>query len=495
MSGKMEKLKKDPKLSNIIYWHKSHRDAKFNLNFENSDNYNNFVLMYQVVGTLLRNSSSGLFEPYLASSWEINSDGSFVKFNFKRGIKTQMGVEITPSEYYQSLHRIFKILGRKGSLLQFDGLKGIRKFLDKESENISGISFDKDSISFQFDGPTDDLLLNFTEPYWGFYSNHNFNSSGDWKSDAMLDSSGAYYLDSISDDLRTVLVKKNSSYVSNDGPEFIRYRYFSDASEVTWSDGNNVVYGALEIDLEHIPKDYYLVKSDPNMLGALVLSPYIEPFNDVGLRQKVLQAAQKVLNTRNLKSIRSQKSLNFNFLDSGELLSNIIQTNSVKLQVFDKIKVAFYNLAPSEIEYVTEIFELLKSETGLEYEFVESNRGSPGETDRLINNKHYNARFVTVVTGGSISNQNNKMMFCSKLGVSFPDPSEQICKLVAEYESKGGAIDSEYIHRFYKILYADAVVIPVFHASFSWLVAENIDAFGLKSGFGMPRLDLLQEKE
>lgn len=232
MSGKMEKLKKDPKLSNIIYWHKSHRDAKFNLNFENSDNYNNFVLMYQVVGTLLRNSSSGLFEPYLASSWEINSDGSFVKFNFKRGIKTQMGVEITPNEYYQSLHRIFKILGRKGSLLQFDGLKGIRKFLDKESENISGISFDKDSISFQFDGPTDDLLLNFTEPYWGFYSNHNFNSSGDWKSDAMLDSSGAYYLDSISDDLRTVLVKKNSSYVSNDGPEFIRYRYFSDASEV-----------------------------------------------------------------------------------------------------------------------------------------------------------------------------------------------------------------------------------------------------------------------
>ena len=64
-------------------------------------------------------------------------------------------------------------------------------------------------------------------------------------------------------------------------------------------------------------------------------------------------------------------------------------------------------------------------------------------------------------------------MFCSKLGISFPDPSGKICELVENYNY--GDDIAEYIRKFNQILFDDAVVIPIKHFGMKWFISERID--------------------
>lgn len=73
------------------------------------------------------------------------------------------------------------------------------------------------------------------------------------------------------------------------------------------------------------------------------------------------------------------------------------------------------------------------------------------------------------------------MIFCSKLGVRYPDPSGNICKLVSEYEVQQKEIDESYITRFNDTLFDDAVVIPVYFGSTAWLVSRDINLDSIPS--------------
>ena len=85
-----------------------------------------------------------------------------------------------------------------------------------------------------------------------------------------------------------------------------------------------------------------------------------------------------------------------------------------------------------------------------------------------------------------------KMMFCSQMGIKFPDPSGNICKLVNEGIKSASIVNQEFVDQFNKFLHEDAVVIPIFHHSDKWLVSNVFDPTSLPATTLYPQFELIK---
>ncbi|MEK7691090.1 MAG: hypothetical protein AAB425_08730, partial [Bdellovibrionota bacterium] len=103
-------------------------------------------------------------------------------------------------------------------------------------------------------------------------------------------------------------------------------------------------------------------------------------------------------------------------------------------------------------------------------------------------------RLARVDAGGDYINWAVRMMFCSKLGISFPDPNGSVCRLTDEFENDKNADTAAYQMRLQEVLDREAYVIPVFHASLTWLVTEDLDFTGISLTQTIPRMDLHRRK-
>ena len=480
----------------LNYWHYA-QSGGFSLDPKDSDSYLNFVLMYQVVGTLLKNGIDGIYESFLAESWFASEGGKKYTFKFKTGLKTSKGLNITAKEYSKVFHCLSKYLSSgDGGLVQFDRIVGMDLFLKGQSEFISGVTVDEseNSISFLFLEPPDDLLIAFTEPYFGFYNLEDLSSSG-LKNPLQLDCSGHFKINTVRADLREIEIERRVLAPGSQGALYnkIVLRLFKN-EEFQTTPEDAIIYGAPDIKPEW-EKKYSFTVSDPNMLGGLVLSPYLEPFNNSVEREHLRDFVHLYKNDFSLTSPRGQVSKYFNFLSKPKWDFSPTQWTALHQEFAEAkkiIDVAYFNLLNVEKIWIDQVLEKVSKNFNYQLKLKQVDRSIPGEMAKVGGDKAFQARFVTVVVGGSASNQNNKMMFCSELGVNFKDPSKRICQLVGEYEKKSGVLDQAYVDIFNQILWEDAVVIPMMHIGFYWMHDSKVNPKVLRFGMGMPRLDIIE---
>ncbi len=111
----------------------------------------NLAHMEHLVGTLIKQGQSGRYEPYLSSSWNVNSDRSIWTFNLRRDVKCDDGEEINPAGFKKALEQnIHAYLS--GPLPVIDGLKGFRAFRAGDKD-IAGIVATADSIVLSLKPP------------------------------------------------------------------------------------------------------------------------------------------------------------------------------------------------------------------------------------------------------------------------------------------------------------------------------------------------------
>lgn len=491
---------KKPKVLN--YWHYA-QSGGYSLDPKDSDSYLNFVLMYQIVGTLLRNGKDGIYEPFLAESWLVKNEGKTYTFKLKNGLVTSRGKKINAREYSQVFHFLSKYLSSgDGGLVQFDRIVGMKEFLSGKAQSIAGIEVDdtSNSISFHFFEEPDDLLIAFTEPYFGFYNLDDFNDNG-LRSLMELDCSGIFEIVEMSEDRRRVRIVRRNILSPPNQPVYkeIVLRLFNN-SEFEGATESQLIYGAPDLKGEWLER-YSFTNSDPNMLGALVLSPYLEPFSDINNRLYVRDTVHMYKDQIEVVSPRGQTTKYFNFLSipTEDLSPKQKEKNDSISTANDKskklVEVAFFNLLGVEKHWIQEILDRVSEGVSFQLKLKQVDRTLPGEMTKVGSDEVYPARFVTVVVGGNASNQNNKMMFCSKLGVNFKDPSGRICDLVNKYEKKRGVIDQNYVNLFNRIIWEDGVVIPMMHLGFYWMHDSAVNPKVLRFGMGMPRLDLIEYNE
>lgn len=126
-------------------------------------------------------------------------------------------------------------------------------------------------------------------------------------------------------------------------------------------------------------------------------------------------------------------------------------------------------------------------ENRIVFEIVDSSK--PIAFMKLISNEAFDIRVSSVDIGGNITNSIIDMMFCTKLGVSFPDPSGRICELVTKYKEIGLEADQNYIQEFNLILSEEAFVLPLFHSGLTSLFSEDIDPETIPTGTTHPRFE------
>jgi hypothetical protein len=130
--------------------------------------------------------------------------------------------------------------------------------------------------------------------------------------------------------------------------------------------------------------------------------------------------------------------------------------------------------------------------TGVEFELARVNKNDPSWMESYRSNKEFDIRVAGVSIGGSFQNWVINMMFCSRLGVSFPDPSGRICRLTVDFE-EGKVNLVDYGIHFNNAIHSDQAVIPLFHRRYSWFVSHELDV-ELSPVSGSPRFDLIRLK-
>lgn len=456
-----------------------HSDTLLNQNFDE-----------HLVGTVIKYAANGSYEPFLASSWKTKDSGLLWEFHIRQGLTCSDGSPITAPLYADNLHRLFKLyLKMNKTLPVFEHMKGFREFKNGTANRVSGLSTSNETLTFHFDTYPDGLLEFLSMPFYGFYCDANFDSNGDWKDPRSIISSGSHTLQSVSAD-EVVLAKRPGwfSHLPNSA-DTVRVLMLSFDDAKKREPKHLLIQRRIEGPQE-IPNGFRKFLGTPTDLVAAILSPYRNgPLQSPKTRQTLKNQIRQMQPTVELESEISRPTVSFypskapddsavQSPDSTHTLKNGTPLLAIVSNVLNR----------PQRTYIESILNQATHRLGLKIHFENEDRTKPGWKERLDDLKDMDIRVVRVDIGGSYEPWVVRMMFCSRLGVSFPDPSGRICKLAGNLSDRS----FETSKSFEKFVAEDATVIPLFHSSFSWIASKDINMDRFSPTANLIRFDLIE---
>lgn len=465
----------------------------------NSDSLVNAIHFEPLIGTLVRLAPSGRYEPYLASSWETSDDKKIWTFKIKKGLFCEDGTPINAENYRHGVHQVLRTFNKHTQLPILRELDGFLAFLNNKAPDIEGIKALTDqTIQFIFSKPVTSGFIEYLGlPFLGFYCKNNFDEKGFWKSHNSIISSSSYRLEKW-DGIGPVVLAKRNDWPSDSqaSPELVTIKL----GEPTASDlkRNSTIVLSFG-DPDELPKNELVqIPLVPTVLRAITLSTHSSSF--FGSQKNRDSFKKALLSTRINTPWDSKSAQEINTFYSGKMalppsekIAPLISIPKIPIRILvpanpGKISKYLTTLATSSLELM-----------GLRWRILERKNTQKDLMTELRNDEAWDMRIVGVDTGGGIENQLVKFMFCSKLGVSFPDPNENICNLVSKYENNfGDNISSEemalYLSEFNSIIERDSAVFPILKSGLTWLVSTDLKTEFLSPTTAVPELDRIQWK-
>ncbi|WP_413289898.1 ABC transporter substrate-binding protein [Bdellovibrio sp. HCB337] len=453
----------------------------FSLNPKDSDFATHETVLTNLVGTLVKLSETGQFEPYLAETFSTSEDGLTWTFNIRSNLACEDGTAITAQSFAEAFTLALKRYSKFSKVIDFELLEGWGSFSSGQSTSISGITYVNNRLIFKLTARPENFIGHLRLPYFGFWCSHNFNSDGSFKDDHKIISSGPYRVSHSAKN--SILLEKRSDWfsISEDSPKEIHFSYatpdkLSDSSPTT-------VIEILGRDKVLNLPSFMEIKSPPSIMWAMIVSPIKKgPFESLKNRQAF---ADRITAAKKKSALFSSTLFYPSTPTDVQLRQHLTPYNSE--MAGKKINFAFANrnYTQQEIDEIKKITLEALRDSSAEVEF---HFGEPLENNwrhRLLSNREFDIRMNGVDQGGYPKNRTIKMMFCSNLGVCYPDPSGRICKVVDAQDRNGGPIPQAYISEFNQALYDDASVIPLTHFGTHWLASSDIDLKTLPPNSGI----------
>lgn len=474
-------------------------EVNFSLAPSHSDSFENQTILNALVGTLVKYDVSGRIEPYLASSWSKSNDGRRWEFALQDHLECEDGTPITASSYVVKLHDQLKTYAKSGKLMVFDQLDGWLDFTKDRVSSIRGLKASgENSIIFEFTREQHEVLEFLRMPYFGFWCDRNF-VDGKFREDHKFTSSGAYLLRSNESGRRLVLEKNQKWFsVSESSPNVIRFSA-QNVDETTVSKFRTIVrLGASVPDFPHNRGVFHKVRTAPFLLTAMILSPLTPSgFFKSNKNRKIFQNRLQEIALPDWfakNAIYPSASFYSHWPSVTQRPLPSLSSQVSSYEDFNSDQQIIVSLPPRLGSLVNNYIQVLVKEllSGIPekrivFEIVDSS--NPIAFKKLISNEIFDIRISSVDIGGNITNSIIDMMFCTKLGVSFPDPSRRICELVTKYKENGLEADQNYIQEFHLILSEEAFVLPLFHSGLTSLFSEDIDSETIPTGTTHPRFE------
>lgn len=457
------------------------------LDIADSDHIGNLLFMQHLVGTLVKYQSSGRYKPSLAETWSSSDDQRIWTFNLRKGQYCDDGTEITPSSFKKSFMGSLVRYASKKNPPVFDKLVGWDIFLKEGNASSLGITSDEHSIVFEFETPVKGGLLELLGmPYFGYICEKNF-SEGVWESKGKIISSGPYRIKEWNEGQNPVLEKRSNWFnFAKNSPDIVHIENVGSLEDIP-AYPRKTIFDSLPKQEDILPQGYTQIHEIPTTFLPIVLVPH--PKSIFSSDEARFEMQRLLFLNKPLISFSSPSySLNNSFYpvhESKNTLATIIKRNDLKSIVNRKIKIRSYpKPLGANLVYLETLISKTLKESGVEFEID----NSPVPTVEDWFKPEYDIRILGADIGGGIENWVIRMMFCSNLGVRFPDPSGRICSLVEDFDN-GKVEFYKYVDDFNQFLFEDASVVPIMHGGRSWFLSKDIPLNGISPVMGLPRFE------
>jgi ABC-type oligopeptide transport system substrate-binding subunit len=452
-----------------------------------SDLLSNQTLVKHLVGTLIRYKSAGIFEPYIASSWRVENQCRII-FEISKGLVCENNEPINAQTYKHSLNRLLKIYAKSSDLPIFEKLEGWAQFKKGESKELRGLQVNANQeLEFQFTSPVNEGFFEYLSmPYFGFYCNENFNKDSFWKDSRRIISSGPYRLTELNEmNSRAHLsLRKNWSLNSEQAPNEVIYHWNYDIKQV------EPKFSVIQMthESENGPQTMTPILGAPDIFFSIVLDiNQNSPFKNFDLRksfQKIFTEEKKAL-AKTLTATNSKMTETL-FIDQkvpakdqlGKLSRENQSAKNQKLQTeIDRpLRVLVRDTESASYLALISLTEKILQKMALEYEILKIGQHPNANTIDIRDREKYDIRLASVYSGATFDPWVVELMFCSNLGISFPDPSGRICKEIKSFlKGETASTKKDVSDHLAQILFDDAAVLPAYHTSNVFYFSPELD--------------------
>lgn len=468
------------------------------LNPLDSDGIINAIHVEQVVGTLVRLHHSGRYQAYIAESWENSTDFKQWTFKIKKGLTCEDGSMITAKSFAQSLHRVIRLIKQHSQMPFIERLEEYDQ-IDKKDSILGIAALDEYTLRFKFAKKVGSGLLEYLGlPYLGFYCEANFKSDGKWKDNTKLISSAAYRIDNWSGSGPVELKLRTEWFpMAQTPPTSITIRT-QKMSEIKAPKERGFIISFL-LEKGTAPEGYDAVHLSPSIFHGIVLSPErSEWLKDVGNR-RIFRDEFKRQQASIPTPIEGALSVDRFYPHMSAPIESADLTNQITKMPTKPLLILTVANPTKPSQYLTDLVIKTLQSLGIPYELDSRGQNQQDLMKKYRDHSLFDIRPVSVNSGGGIENQLVKFMFCSKLGVAFPDPGQKICGLVDQYETNFGDVVpaaemTEYIKEFDSIVAKVAAVIPVIKTGHTWLLTPDLSKDSVSPTMGIPYFDLINLK-
>lgn len=452
----------------------------FNLTQSGSDFSSNQMILNSLIGTLVKYGPSGRIEPYLATSWEVSADKKTWRFKIRENLTAEDGTSLSAKKFHEILLENFKNYSRNGQVMEFKNLKGWDQYISNKKDDLEGLKFDDHHLIFQFDTRPDDILELLQMSYFGLWMNDSNNK---------IISTAAYKLKSQKKGEVELSLRDGWFSANKDSFKEISIAFIgTDISKIELDPYTliEMPYNSKTINV----KDAYWITNTPTVIDTFVLSPFKKNFfNDINNR-KTFQRRIRELPKNKITSDFFYPSAPSNIAQ--DEMRNYKENKSKELLTFALERT---NYTEEEIHNFHEIITYALNGSGNTFKILKKDNSDPDWYKKTDSNEYFDARISSVDIGAHPLFTAIKMMFCTKLGVTFPDLDNKICDLVDEYQNREIELDQKFIDRFNKTITDQAIIIPITHHSKKWLVSKKINPLSLPATSPHPLFEMIKYEE
>ncbi len=452
--------------------------TQFLLTKAGADFSHNQLVLNAVVGTLVKYGQSGRIEPYLAEFWTVSDDKKIWKFNIRKGANCADGVAITAQLIRDNLERNLFEYSKSGSVIMFDHLLGWSDFQSKKEEHLSGLLASGDTLELHFDENPDDLLELLRMPYFGLWIE---------KDNALL-STGPYTIESNTGKNVVLALREGWFTVTQKSFKKVNVGFTSFSLENLKLESGSILKLPFYVQENKNVDSGYWISSPPTRLEAFVLSPTKNSFFKDSENRRVFLSR--------ILSLYPNKVKSKFFYPSAQTLGLNLELLAYKKTKPQSEKLTFAlertTYSPEELQKIKEIIAFGLEDSGQQFELLEKDPSDKDWFKKTDSNNFFDSRVASVDIGAYPLYMAIKMMFCTKLGINFPDHTSAVCNLVTKGIRSGNVIDQNFIDQFNRILFDDAVVIPIFHHSDKWLVSDDLNPATLPATTLYPQFELVE---
>lgn len=464
--------KQEPELT-LIYTNKA---AEISVAPMDSDSQRNHMVISQVASPLLRPHASNSPQPYLAKTWKISKDGLTWDFELRSHLTCEDGEKIDAEGYIESFNKSAKIYAANGTTILLDNIVGWEDFKSGKSSQIAGLTRSKDgSITFNFKKFDSGTVHYLAMPYFAYYCRSNFDKDGNWQDKRKIVSSSAYRITDISNFTVSFTLRNDWFTTHPKSVKTVKYELMDPNDIGALKPSKTIIFANNKRKIPKSPAGYRSISGMPTYLASVVLSPQMDNIfknseNRCIFKTKIKEIKRRLEDKENDLLLTDSVFLaNPNKTHHKTCTGPLVGQNERELQFL--YPTGGDNPVRS---YVRTVITTALKELKVPFKIVDGYKNKD-QRYKIHSNMHYDIRVAYVIAGVSMYNWPVKMMWCSKMGVSFPDASGDICRLVENNDKKKLlTVDRYYENSFNETIDRDATVLPLFFTRPYFLFSNDL---------------------